>query len=123
NLARLPNIARKERLAALVPEDGPVRFAPHILGAGEKFFAAMCRAGQEGIISKRADASYLSRRTKAWLKVKCTQRQEFVIVGWSKSDAKGRPFKSLLLAWRRDGALVYAGKVGTGFSADTLATV
>src|SRR5690606_28486034 len=76
---------------------------------------------QEGIISKKIDARYNSARTRNWVKVKCTLRQEFVIIGWKKSSAKGRPFASLLLAQHEGGALVYKGNVGTGFSADTLA--
>jgi bifunctional non-homologous end joining protein LigD len=115
------NVERKQRLAALLPGDGPiVRLADHVVGAGEKLFDAMCAAGQEGIISKKADAPYRGARTAAWLKVKCTRRQEFVIIGWSASSAKSRRFRSLLVAQHKDGKLVYAGKVGTGFDNDTL---
>ncbi|MFM6831884.1 MAG: DNA ligase D [Novosphingobium sp.] len=121
DLTRLPNIARKERLEALLRDARPpVRLADHVIGAGEKLFRAMCAAGQEGIISKKADASYDGRRTKAWLKVKCTNRQEFIIVGWTKSSAHARPFGSLLLAQKAGPELVYKGKVGTGFDASTL---
>jgi bifunctional non-homologous end joining protein LigD len=95
-----------------------ILFADHIVGKGEKLFEAMCKAGQEGIISKKADAPYRSGRTKNWLKVKCTRRQEFVIIGWTPSDKKGRGFRSLLLAVNEKGKLRYAGKVGTGFSVD-----
>lgn len=121
DLTARPNIERKERLAALLPPDDPViRVSDHVIGAGEKLFDAMCRAGQEGIISKKADAPYRGARTQAWLKVKCTRRQEFVIIGWSASSAKSRRFRSLLLGQVRDGKLVYAGKVGTGFDGDTI---
>ena len=119
DLAPLPNIERKGRLATLLGPGRPpaILYADHIVGHGEKLFNAMCEAGQEGIISKRADAPYRGRRTKCWLKVKCTLRQEFVIVGWSESDKKGRGFRALLLGTRdEDGRLRYAGKVGTGFS-------
>jgi bifunctional non-homologous end joining protein LigD len=119
DLAKLGTVERKARLAALVPADGSVvQAADHVIGAGEQLFAAMCGAGQEGIISKRADAPYRQGRSSDWLKVKCTRRQEFVIVGWSPSSARGRPFRSLLLGQHLDGELVYAGKVGTGFSQD-----
>src|SRR3954465_774629 len=77
----------------------------------------MCAAGQEGIIAKKADAPYRHARTRNWLKIKCTRRQEFVIIGWSESDKKGRGFRALLLGVNEDGKLLYAGKVGTGFSA------
>jgi len=118
DLTRLPTIERKGRLASLVGDGSPptIIYAEHIVGHGEKLFGAMCEAGQEGIISKRADAPYRGGRTKTWLKIKCTYRQEFVILGWSESDKKGRGFRALLLGVHEDGKLRYAGKVGTGFS-------
>ncbi len=79
-------------------------------------FDAVCKQGGEGIISKKASAAYSGTRTRNWLKIKCIQRQEFVIVGWSESD-KRRGFRSLLLAVRDGRKLTYAGKVGTGFNA------
>ncbi|WP_185999186.1 DNA ligase D [Novosphingobium sp.] len=121
DLAPLPNIERKERLEALLSEAlPPVFVADHVIGAGEKLYDAMCRAGQEGVIAKRIDAAYAGRRTRSWVKVKCTRRQEFVVIGWSRSTARGRPFSSLLLGQYEDGKLVYRGKVGTGFDADGL---
>ena len=121
DLAALPNIERKERLEALLAvAQPPIYVADHVLGAGEKLFRAMCDAGQEGIISKAIDAPYRSTRSKSWVKVKCTRRQEFVIIGFKKSTAKGRPFASLLLAQNEGTKLVYKGNVGTGFSQDTL---
>ncbi len=118
SLARLANLERKQRLAALLGDGAPpfILYADHVVGKGEQLFEAMCDAGQEGIISKKADAPYRGARTKSWLKVKCTRRQEFVIAGWTPSDKKGRGFRSLLLAVNDKGKLRYAGKVGTGFS-------
>ncbi|MCT2559430.1 DNA ligase D [Tsuneonella sp. YG55] len=121
DLTRLPNIERKERLEALLATAAPpIHVADHVLGAGEKLYNAMCAAGQEGIISKAIDAPYRGSRSKSWVKVKCTRRQEFVIIGWKKSSAKGRPFASLLLAQHEGDGLVYKGNVGTGFSAETM---
>jgi bifunctional non-homologous end joining protein LigD len=94
--------------------------ADHVIGSGERLLATMCGAGQEGIISKRIDAVYSGKRARSWLKVKCTLRQEFVIIGWKKSSARGRPFSSLLLAQHEGGKLVYKGNVGTGFNMDTM---
>src|SRR5574338_485681 len=82
---------------------------------GEEMFSAVCKQGGEGIISKKASAAYSGTRTRNWLKIKCIQRQEFVIVGWSESD-KRRGFRSLLLAAKEKGKLTYVGKVGTGFN-------
>jgi bifunctional non-homologous end joining protein LigD len=124
DLAPMPNIERKERLEALLAEaQPPVFLADHVIGSGEKLHDAMCAAGQEGIIAKRVDAPYRAGRTKNWVKVKCTRRQEFVIVGWSRSTAKGRPFSSLLLGQYEGKNLVYRGKVGTGFDAESLAAM
>ncbi|WP_448501280.1 DNA ligase D [Sphingomonas sp.] len=119
DLAALPLVQRKERLRAILPEDPAVQFAEHVVGAGEKLFDAMCDKGYEGIVSKRVDARYRGGRTRNWLKVKCTRRQEFVIVGWLPSKARGRRFASLLLAVQGRDGLRYAGKVGTGFDGKT----
>ena len=118
DLTGLPNLQRKERLAALLDGvEAPLFLSQHVQGQGEALFAQLCREGLEGIVSKRADAPYLSgRRVEAWCKVKCLKRQEMVVVGWLPSD-KSRGFRSLLLAWHdAAGELTYAGKVGTGFS-------
>jgi len=117
DIRKLPNIERKERLAALL--DGvspPILYGDHVIGRGEEMFEAVCKTGGEGIISKKASATYQGTRTRNWLKIKCIQRQEFVIVGWSESD-KRRGFRSLLLAAKKGRTLTYAGKVGTGFNA------
>ena len=121
DLASISNIERKERLEALlVGAQPPVHVADHVIGAGEKLLSAMCNAGQEGIIAKKMDAPYRHSRSKAWVKVKCTRRQEFVIVGWKKSNARGRAFSSLLMAQYEDDELTYKGKVGTGFTQDEM---
>jgi bifunctional non-homologous end joining protein LigD len=122
DLTSLPNIERKARLATLLGEGRPphILYAEHIVGRGDELLQAMCEARQEGIISKKADSIYRGTRTKCWLKIKCTQRQEFIIVGWTPSDKKGRGFRSLLLAVQEEGGLQYVGKVGTGFSMDVM---
>src|SRR3954452_7979137 len=117
DIRKLPNIERKERLAALVNGvSPPILYGDHIVGRGDELFEAMCKSGGEGIISKKADAPYKGIRTRNWLKIKCIQRQEFVIVGWSESG-KRLGFRSLPLATKEKGKLTYAGKVGTGFNA------
>lgn len=121
DLRPLPNIERKERLEALLGgAEPPLHVADHIIGEGERLFAAMCESGQEGIISKRAEAAYLGRRTQNWVKVKCVRREEFVVLGWTRSKTRARPFASLLLGQHEGGKLIYKGKVGTGFDAGTL---
>ncbi len=122
DLTARTNLERKERLAALLTHASrPIHVADHLIGAGDRLFEAMCGAGQEGIIAKRIDAPYRAARTKNWVKVKCVRRQEFVLIGWKKSTARGRPFSSLLLGQMDGGTLTYKGNVGTGFDAATLA--
>ena len=125
DLTGLGNLARKERLEALLKGvPAPLHYSDHVVGQGEKLFESLCAEGMEGAVSKRADAPYRGRRTQSWLKTKCLHRQEFVIVGWTPSD-KSRGFRSLLLGVHEGDELRYAGKVGTGFNMklmDELAT-
>ncbi|MBH1997657.1 MAG: DNA ligase D [Sphingomonadaceae bacterium] len=121
DLKPLTTIERKERLEALLADaQPPIHVADHLIGAGEKLYRSLCEAGQEGIIAKRIAAPYRSDRTRNWVKVKCTRRQEFVVIGWTKSKAKGRAFSSLLLAQHEGRKLAYKGKVGTGFDTATM---
>ncbi len=119
DLSGLGTVERKDRLRAIVKNGERIQFAEHVLGSGEELFEAMCREGLEGVVSKRADAPYAGARNRTWLKAKCIQRQEFVIVGWTPSD-KSRGFRSLLLGLREGDGFRYAGKVGTGFNQDLM---
>src|SRR5690606_23346437 len=92
---------------------GPLAYSPHIQGHADQVLGQICSSGYEGIVAKRADAPYRSGRTKAWLKVKCTRRQEFVIGGWSRTDKKNRPLPSILVGVMEEGRLVYKGRVGS----------
>ena len=119
DLTGLSQLERKERLEALLsglPQDGTLRLSTHILGDGPTVFAHACKTGAEGIIAKRAAATYAGKRTADWLKLKCTKRQEFVVGGYAPSDKTGRPFASLLVGQQVEGGLRYRGRVGTGFS-------
>jgi bifunctional non-homologous end joining protein LigD len=119
DLTRVPLKDRKRLLKALTESGGKttvIRYSDHQEGNGALFFKQACEYGLEGIISKRADAPYESARSRTWLKVKCSKRQEFVIAGYTPSS-KGLPgFGSLILGVYEKGDLVYAGRVGTGFS-------
>lgn len=123
DLTGLPLIERKARLEKLLPKSAkknPVQYSSHVIGHGQKVLDALCGDGHEGVIAKRTDASYRGERTTNWLKIKCLKRQEFVIGGWSPSN-KRRGFASLLVGTLEGGKLLYRGRVGTGFSQDTLA--
>jgi bifunctional non-homologous end joining protein LigD len=110
---------RKELLhtivVALAP-DSPVRFSEHLEVNGPTMLAHSCRMGLEGIVSKRKDQGYRSGRSDHWLKAKCQQSQEFVIIGYVRSTAAARAVGSLALGYYDGGMLVYAGRVGTGWS-------
>lgn len=107
---------RKSVLRDAVDWADPLRFTPHRNGAGEAYFEAACRKGWEGLIAKRADAPYVSKRSRDWLKLKCVHRQEFVIAGFTEPKGSRAGFGALLLGYHADGGLRYAGRVGTGFS-------
>ena len=84
DIRTLPNIERKERLAALLKGvSPPLLYGDHVIGRGDELFREICKQGGEGIVSKKASAPYWGTLTRDWLKIKCIQRQEFVIVGWS----------------------------------------
>lgn len=92
--------------------------------AGRKDIVESASAmGLEGVIGKRPGSVYQSRRSPDWIKLKCRLRQEFVIVGYTLPQGSRKGFGALLLAVNADGSdveLVYAGRVGSGFSEATL---
>jgi bifunctional non-homologous end joining protein LigD len=124
DLRRLPLLERKARLKAMIERQNlhnRVIYSEHFT-EGVEFLPRACSLEMEGIISKRGDSPYSGKRSEAWLKVKCHKRQEFVIVGYTDSGA-GRSFRSLLLGYFDGDELRFAGKVGTGFNADSLADI
>ncbi len=95
-----------------------IRFSEDFTGSGPDILHSACSMGLEGVIGKRKGSAYVSGRSPNWIKLKCNQRQEFVIVGFTSPTSPIRGFKSLLLAmYDQDAQLRYAGKVGTGFNA------
>ncbi len=129
DLRPAPLAARKEALRRLLAAaiggrdgdgDGTIRFSDHVAGKGEDFFRHACGYGLEGIVSKRADRPYHAGRSKQWLKVKCLQRQEMVIGGFTDPEGARAGLGALLLGVYEGERLVYAGKVGTGFTAAVL---
>ncbi len=118
---------RKALLAELLAQEqsdpGRLRLSEHVVGQGPEFFRKAGEMGLEGIISKRSAAPYRSGRGRDWLKVKCTARQEVVIVGYTNPRGSRQHLGALLVATRDNATLRYAGKVGTGFSQQSLADV
>lgn len=116
-----PLAFRKDKLRTLFAgEKPPLKMADHISGSGDEFFRQACALGLEGIIAKRADRPYLASRTKEWVKVKCLQRQEMIIVGFTLPKASREGIGALLLGIYEGKSIHYAGKVGTGFTQASL---
>jgi len=120
-----PLVERKRALARLLRgRRGRLRYSEHFDAPGPEVHQRACRMHLEGIVSKRKQAPYVFGRGQAWLKVKCVARQEFVIGGYTDPEGARAELGSLLLGVHdRDGRLVYAGRVGTGFTDATLAAL
>jgi len=122
DIARLPMLERKNRLAMLLnkPPTG-IMYSEHEGGDGEAFRRAACKHGLEGVVSKRTDRPYLPGDRGVWVKSKCLNRAEFVVVGWSDPEGSRHRVGALLLGYYdQDDRLIYAGRVGTGMSVKTL---
>jgi bifunctional non-homologous end joining protein LigD len=110
-------LERKALLETILPNSPLLLYSVHIVGDGIKAFKAAARAGEEGVIAKLAAGRYQSgKRTRDWLKVKASQEQEAVIVGFTAPKGQRRFFGALLLAVRDGTSWKYAGRVGAGFS-------
>jgi bifunctional non-homologous end joining protein LigD len=120
DLRDVTQIDRKVALARLLqawrrPPTSPVRYTDHLVGKGSAFLAKACALGLEGIVSKRSDARYLASRGRRWLKTKCTLHEDLVVGGYTAPRGTRSGFGALLLGALQDGALIYAGRVGSGF--------
>ncbi|MCR6546040.1 DNA ligase D [Dehalobacterium formicoaceticum] len=115
-----PLTERKEILEALM-KDAPknLYYSRHVIGKGKESLLAACEAGMEGIIGKKVDSRYSGRRNGDWIKLKCDQRQEFVIGGYTLTDKKTGGISALLLGVFEGAELIYCGRAGTGFSERT----
>jgi bifunctional non-homologous end joining protein LigD len=116
----LPWRTRKSMLRRALAFKGPIRLTPHRNGGGEALYREACRKGWEGLIAKRADAPYVHKRSRDWLKFKCSAEQELVIGGYTAPTGTRIELGALLVGHYEDGKLRYAGKVGTGFTRSTL---
>jgi bifunctional non-homologous end joining protein LigD len=116
-----PLLQRKEVLKEILPKKGVIRYSDHIEKQGKKYFAAASRQDLEGVMAKRKDSPYVSgARTKDWLKVKTSKRQEAIIVGYTEPKKSRKYFGSLVFAICEKGSYKYVGHVGTGFSSKGL---
>jgi len=117
----LPLMDRKKLLREVLEQSNTekILFSEHWDESGKSVFESACENHLEGIISKNGESHYLSGRNKNWLKIKCTNTQEFVIGGYTMQENKASLGALLMGAYNSDGQFQYIGKVGTGFDANT----
>lgn len=127
SMLNVPLIERKKLLKIILdskvlpPE---LKYNDHIIGNGNQVFDNACKYQLEGIVSKRITSHYSERRTKDWLKVKCNRRQEFIIAGYTDPKSSRQHFGALLLGYYdKQNKLIYCGRVGTGFTQQSLKAI
>lgn len=130
DLRALPLSERQSRLEAVLaglPDGAPLLMTQRLEVAdgteGRAAWSEACRLSLEGLICKRLDSAYVAGRGSAWLKLKCRPRQEYVIGGYTSPAGSRKHFGALLVGLRKGRKLAYAGRVGTGFTAATLASL
>jgi bifunctional non-homologous end joining protein LigD len=119
DLTRGPLTQRKAALARLLERakrDGLIRLSEHLQDEGALVLRQACRMKLEGIVSKRPDAPYASGRSDDWIKAKCSNRQEFVVLGYAPSSVRRNAVGALIVGYHERGKLYYAGRIGTGYS-------
>jgi bifunctional non-homologous end joining protein LigD len=116
DLRSLPLIKRRKILQGILPQHESIRFSDAFAISGSDFLASVREMGMEGIVAKKVDSPYQSGvRTRDWLKIKASKRNEVVIAGYTKNENTSKPFSALLVGVYDGDNLVYTGKIGTGF--------
>jgi bifunctional non-homologous end joining protein LigD len=125
DLRRVPVEERRALLKSLLKETPRLRFSQEVGGDAASILQSACQLGLEGVIGKRRGSIYVQRRSDDWIKLKCTQRQEFVIGGFTwPDDSRPNGIGALLVGIRDEaGVLHYAGKVGTGYTGEVSAAL
>jgi bifunctional non-homologous end joining protein LigD len=124
DLTQIPLIERKKILKEILPAENVIRYSDHLENNGKDFFEAAKAQGLEGIIAKNKNSTYnVDVRSKSWLKIKTTLRQEAVIVGFTEPTGSRPYFGALVLGIYENGKLEYAGHTGSGFNTKTLKDV
>jgi bifunctional non-homologous end joining protein LigD len=125
DLRSRPLLERRELLAKLLkkaPEN--IKFSEQLQGSKEELLQVARQFKLEGLTAKRPNSLYESgRRSGAWVKVKLTQQQEFVIGGYTPPEGARKYFGALLVGYYSTGGLLFAGRVGTGYSEKALAAL
>src|SRR6059036_75229 len=119
----LPLEQRKALLEQIVPGVGPIKYLSHFERDGEALYEQVVKLGLEGIVAKKADSTYRAGRSPNWLKIRADRADDFVVVGFTRPKGSRSGFGALDLGAYDDGKLVYAGRVGSGFTAAQLKEV
>ena len=120
DLSARPLVERRDRLERTIRPKKGLQISEAWRDDSQRRYAQACRSGWEGLIAKRADAPYSRGRSIDWLKLKCVLEQEFVIGGYTEPAGSRTDLGALLVGYYEGDRLRYAGKVGTGYSAETL---
>ncbi|SEW44618.1 DNA ligase D [Chitinophaga arvensicola] len=117
DLQQLPLTDRRAILGELLPPASAIKLSRDFVTSGIEFLKAANKMGLEGIMAKRKDSLYhAGDRTRDWLKIKASKRQEVVIGGYTKNEDSRKPFSALLVGVFEKGKFIYTGKIGTGFN-------
>ncbi len=120
DLRKIPLKERKKILKKALNFSNILRYTSHRNTYGEKYLKEACKKGWEGLIAKKSNSVYVSKRSRDWLKFKCVNEQELVIGGYTDPRGNRKGFGALLLGYYKNNKLQYAGQVGTGFNDDLL---
>ncbi len=118
-LRLLQRKAMLKQVLEAASQPSPLRYSEEFAGNGEELIKHICRLGGEGIVSKQTAKPYRSGRNGDWLKVKCANRQEFVVIGYVPSTSTPKAVGSLVLGYYDNKKLLHAGRAGTGYTART----
>lgn len=120
DVRHVPLLDRKKILKKLFTFNKTIVYTPHKVGNGLAYLKYACKHRWEGLIAKRADSQYVGARSRSWLKFKCVMKQELIIVGFTEPKGSRDYFGALLVGYYKNNKLMYAGKVGTGYSEHVL---
>ena len=123
DLRPLPLEKRKALLEQIVPRVGPIKYLSHFEKDGEALYEQIVKMGLEGIVAKKADSPYRAGRSPNWLKIRADRTDDFVVVGFTRPKGSRSGFGALDLGAYENDKLVYAGRVGSGFTAAQLKEV
>ena len=121
DVTALAQVERRRLLTKAVTDGPHLHLVEELPGEPDELLQDACRRGWEGLVAKRTASAYRPGRSPDWVKLKCAASQELVIGGWTEPHGSRTHLGAVLVGYYEEGLLRYAGKVGTGFTADTLA--